>query len=223
MGIIVGLLVPFLAVSRGEDASAPQKAAVPARAAVAVAAPYPSATSMDSLDDTRKIQIGDRFSFRVVEDRKLPVGIVVLDSGMVEAPLIGRIRAEGKTCKQLASEMRVLLEKDYYFKATVVLALDALSGRSRGKVYLTGMVRSQGPLEIPSDETLTLSKAIIKAGGVADFGDSHKVKVVRKKEGGGTDTSVVNIDDIIDKGHVEKDIVLEPDDMIIVPRRMINF
>ena len=36
-------------------------------------------TSMDVLDDKRLLQIGDRLSMRVVEDRKPPVSLIVTD------------------------------------------------------------------------------------------------------------------------------------------------
>jgi polysaccharide export outer membrane protein len=73
------------------------------------------------------------------------------------------------------------------------------------------------------DEVLTVSKAILRAGGTADFANKKRVKLVRKKADGQTDTTVVNLADIIDKGHLEKDPILEPGDLIVVPERLINF
>src|SRR5438552_988131 len=54
-------------------------------------------SSMDVLDDTRPLTIGDKVSLRVVEERKPPIEAVVTDSGDLEVPLIGRVRARGKT------------------------------------------------------------------------------------------------------------------------------
>ena len=76
--------------------------------------------------------------------------------------------------------------------------------------------------DIPPDETFTLSRAILRAGGFADFADKKKVKVVRKK-GAGSETKVVNLDLVINKGRLDLDLVLQPDDTIVVPERMINF
>ncbi|MGB8168557.1 MAG: polysaccharide biosynthesis/export family protein [Chthoniobacteraceae bacterium] len=182
-------------------------------------------TSMDVLNDAIKLGIGDRVSFRIVEDRREVIGLIVTESGEMEVPLIGRVLAVNKTCKQLAREIKPLLEKEYFHQATVIVGLDSLGTKSRGKVYLTGQIRAQGGMDIQPDEVLTVSKAILKAGGTADFADRKKVKLIRKKAGdpNATTTTVINLIEILDKGHIEKDVVLEPGDLIVVPERLINF
>jgi protein involved in polysaccharide export with SLBB domain len=137
---------------------------------------------------------------------------------------MGRVPAENKTCKQLAMELKAALEKDYYYQATVIIAVDQRA-KSRGKVYLVGPVRAPGPQEIPSDEVLTLSKAIMRAGGFNDFADRQNVKVTRNapSEQGGKKTFVIDVGQIFDKGKVELDLVLETDDLILIPERLIRF
>jgi polysaccharide biosynthesis/export protein len=179
-------------------------------------------TSMEVLDDKRLLQIGDRLSMRVVEDRKAPVSLIVTDSGEVEVPLIGRVLAKGKTCKQLAYTIKAPLEREYYYKATVIVGLDFETLKSPGRVYVTGQVRNQGPLAIPPDETFTVSRAIIRAGGFADFANKRRIKLVRKN-GDKTETIIVDLELVIKKGRTDKDPVVEPDDTIIVPERLINF
>lgn len=44
---------------------------------------------------------------------------------------------------------------------------------------MTGQVRNSGGYKIPSDETFTVSKAILKAGGFIDFSDKKNVRLVR--------------------------------------------
>ena len=178
--------------------------------------------SMDVLDDKRLLQIGDRLSMRVVEDRKPPVSLIVTDSGEVEVPLIGRVEAKGRSCKQLAYAIKAPLEREYYYRATVIVGLDFQTLKSPGRVYVTGQVRNQGPLAIPPDETFTVSRAIIRAGGFADFANKRRVKLVRKN-GDKTETTIVDLELVIKKGRTDKDPVVEPDDTIIVPERLINF
>jgi polysaccharide export outer membrane protein len=182
-------------------------------------------SSMDVLNDRTKLGSGDRISFRIVEERRDPILLTVSDSGEMEVPLIGRIIAAGKTCKQLAFELKPLLERDYFHQATVIVGLETFSNRSRGKVYLMGQVRTQGAMDLPADETLTVSKAILRAGGLSDFANRRKVKLVRKKgpELKQTETTIVDLVDVLDKGRVGKDPALEPDDLIIVPEKLINF
>jgi polysaccharide export outer membrane protein len=179
--------------------------------------------SMDSLDDKRKLTIGDHISYRVIEDKNPAVSLVVTDAGDIEVPLLGRVAAAGKTCRQLANEMKPILEKTYFYKATVIVALDAATMKSPGRIYVTGVVLSPGPQDMPPDEVYTLSKAITRAGGVALFGNDHRVKIVRKSTDGSTENLEVDVGEIINKGRIDKDPVLQPGDLIVVPRKLINF
>jgi polysaccharide export outer membrane protein len=180
--------------------------------------------SMDALDDKYILAIGDRLSFRIVEDEEDPKPLSVTDSGELEVPYIGRFPGVGKTCRKLAREIKAELEKEYYYQATVILAVDLMT-RSRGKVYLVGPVRMPGPQEIPSDEVLTLSKAILRAGGFNDFADRRNVKVTRKTGAadGADQTFTVDVAEILEKGRSSADLPLLPGDLIYIPERLIRF
>ena len=175
---------------------------------------------MAVLDDKKRLGPDDYVSFRVVEDRdNVSQRLRVNDNGELEVPYVGLVPAQGKTCRELAYDIKSALEKEYYYHATVILAVDKVSEKPRGKVYVYGAVKSQGPQEIPSDETYTVSKAVIRAGGFGDFADKRKVKVTRRN---GEDV-VVDLKRVIEQGHTEDDVVLHPDDQIYVPQRLVNF
>lgn len=175
--------------------------------------------SMSALDNKKKLGPNDYVSFRVVEDRDNDSQhLRVSDNGELEVPYIGMVPAEGKTCMELANNIKGALEREYYYHATVILALDRVSEKSRGKVYVYGSVRSQGPQEIPADESYTVSKAVIRAGGFGDFANKRKVKVTRKN---GQDFTV-DLKEVIENGKSDLDKVLQPDDQIYVPQRLIN-
>jgi protein involved in polysaccharide export with SLBB domain len=175
-------------------------------------------------DDKYKLRVGDKISLQILEDRDLPKGLVVADSGELDVPYIGRVAASDKTCKQLADELKVRLEKEYYHRATVIIALD-VANKLLGRIYVWGQVRSQGPIDITVNENLTAGKAILRAGGFGDFANKKRVKVVRGggTEGGAKQSFELNMVDILEKGKTERDVVLQPDDFIIVPSRLINF
>ena len=175
--------------------------------------------SMGVLDDKKRLGPNDFISFRVVEDRdNISQPLRVNDNGELEVPYIGLVPAQGRTCKELAYAIKAALEKEYYYHATVILAVDRVSEKSRGRVYVYGAVKGQGPQEIPPDETYTVSKAIIRAGGFGDFADKRKVKVTRKN---GQDVTV-DLKRIIEQGRSDEDVVVQPDDQIYVPQRLIN-
>jgi protein involved in polysaccharide export with SLBB domain len=181
--------------------------------------------SLEALDDKVKLGLGDRVSFRIVEDRDDPKSLVVADSGELEAPYIGRVAASGKTCRQLAREIKSVLEKKYYYQATVVIGIDLLN-KTRGKVYISGRVRVPGYQDIPTDEVFSVSKAILRAGGFTEFADKKHVKVTHKKAGPDAldePSDTIDVSAVLEKGEASKDMELRPDDLIFVPARMVNF
>src|SRR4051794_18786738 len=176
--------------------------------------------SMSVLDDKKRLGPNDYISFRVVEDRDNDSQrLRVNDNGELEVPYVGLVPAQGHTCRDLAFSIKNLLEKEYYYHATVILAVDRVSEKSRGRIYVYGSVRGQGPQEIPADETYTVSKAVIRAGGFGDFANKRKVRVTRK------DGKVFEVDlkRVIEQGHTDEDVVLQADDQVHVPPRTWNF
>jgi polysaccharide biosynthesis/export protein len=227
-GAVLALLLLCAAATKASDVK-PLPGSQPSAASDT---PIPQAaflTSMDSLDDIHRLAIGDRLSFRIIEDLqdpdepREPRQLVVTDSGELEVPYIGRFPAEKKTCKQLAQELKAALEQDYYHQATVIVAID-LRTRSRGKVYLVGPVRVPGPQDMPSDEVLTIGKAIMRAGGFGDFADKRNVRLTRQGTArAGAKTITVDVAEILERGRVDRDIPLEAGDLILIPERAIRF
>jgi protein involved in polysaccharide export with SLBB domain len=182
-------------------------------------------------DDAYKLRVGDTVSFQILEDQiwdpeNAPRILVVQDSGEIEVLYIGRVMAVGKTCKQIAGEIKAALEKTYYKQATVVISMNVASP-ILGRIYIWGQVHNQGPLDIQVNENLTAGQAILRAGGFADFANERKVKVIRSPAGSDKSkpTQTINLDmkQILSEGKTDKDIVLQPGDLIIVPSRLINF
>ena len=164
-------------------------------------------------DDTYKLRVGDTISFRILEDRiwnaqNAPQSLVVVDSGEMDVPYIGRVQAVGKTSKQLAAKIKTALEKDYYQQATVVLSLN-IASPILGRVYIWGQVHTQGSLDIAVNENLTAGKAILRAGGFADFANKRKVKVVRSAPdaNGKSQTFELDMQQILEDGKIDKDVV----------------
>src|ERR1044071_138572 len=100
--------------------------------------------SMEVLDDKKKLGSNDFVSFRVVEDRDNDSQrLRVNDNGELEVPYVGLVPAKGKSCKELAYTIKSLLEKEYYYHATVILAVDRVSEKSKGRIYVYGSVKGQ--------------------------------------------------------------------------------
>lgn len=177
--------------------------------------------ALENIGPDYKLRRGDIVSYQVREDRDPMVAIPVSDSGEIDVPYLGRRSAVGKTCGQLQTEVKAALERELYVRATVQLGLNRVSPvQSRGRVYMTGQIRSIGPLELPTDEALTVSKAVLRAGGFRDFANQRKVQLIPK------DNSSKRIEVDVKAALLGKrveDPVLQPGDTVNVPEKLVNF
>lgn len=218
---LVALLIGFAGIS-GSHAANPPRSNEPN----AVSTNTVSVTT-DSIDDRVKLKAGDHLCYRVLEDKDEARPLVVSQTGRLDVPLIGPVEAQQRTCKEIAAEIKTALEKKFYQHATVILEITAilevnpLPG-SRDKIYIYGQVRSPGPQD-SADGRLTLSTAILNAGGFSGFANGHKVKVFRKNPRVKNEGEItVDVEEILKKGLFEKDILLEPGDRVLVPEKFIK-
>ncbi|PWU19378.1 MAG: hypothetical protein C5B50_06670 [Verrucomicrobia bacterium] len=179
--------------------------------------------SMNSLDNHQKLGPGDRITYRVIEDQDEPRTLLITDSGDLEVPYLGLVRAGGKTCLELAREIKGLLEKSLYYTATVMISAQVINKtRVMGKVYVTGQVRNSGGYDIPAGDTLTVSRAILNAGGFSDFSDKRNVRLIRKTAAG-EQTRTINVQEIWTKGKLNDDVLVQAGDLIVVPERLVKW
>jgi polysaccharide export outer membrane protein len=182
-----------------------------------------SIRSMDSLDNKQKLGPGDKITYRVIEDQDEPRSLLITDSGDLEVPYLGLVHAAGKTSMELAREIKGMLEKDLYYRATVMVSAEAINKtRATGKVYVSGMVRNPGGFDVPAGDTLTVSKAILNAGGFTDFSNKRNVLLTRKTDHG-IETRPINVQDILEKGKLDEDVIVQPGDQITVKERVVKW
>jgi protein involved in polysaccharide export with SLBB domain len=228
MRSIVTTLVLALAVASAAGASAAESVpgnasavqtaagtnAPPGSAAVRTnAARPPHIITGCGLDDSYRLRGGDRIGFQIIEEGSPAQFLTIAQSGDVDIPRIGPVAAVDKTCEQLAAQCKTELAKKSGVGATVIVARE--TNQFRGEVWVLGEVKEQGVIYLFANfnENLTLSQAILRAGGFTDFAGRTIVKLVRW-----TNTITVNVD-LIRKGQADKDAVVAPGDRIFVPFR----
>jgi polysaccharide export outer membrane protein len=169
------------------------------------------------VDPSRRLQQGDIVSLKILEDTDPLAQLVVSRTGEVYVDPVGDVRIAGMTVGQAAGEIKRLLEKDYYYTATVRLGLLAVNEKATmGYIYLSGQVERVGGVPIFAERPMKLSEAILNAGGFRRYADDRKVTVTRTRAGH-TDRFVVDVKAIISGGQADKDPVLQDGDRINVP------
>src|SRR5262245_57233411 len=85
------------------------------------------ASSIASSNLLQRLGPGDRITYRVIEDQDEPRSLAITDSGDLEVPYLGLVHAAGKSSAQLAQDVKGLLEKQLYYQATVIIAVEVVN------------------------------------------------------------------------------------------------
>ena len=175
------------------------------------------------VDPKKKLAVGDQISVEIVEDLEGPIPRVVTATGDLEVPPLDRVHVAGKTTAEAAAEIKRKLEADYYYRATVKLSIDRVNpNASLGQIFLSGELRAPGVLQVMSGENLTVSGAVLRAGGFSEWANKTKVQITRKK-GGRPEIINVNVRRILEEGRVDDDVILQDGDRVHVPKVLIRW
>ena len=136
--------------------------------------------------------------------------VFVRPDGRITLPLIGDVRAVGRTTTELKDEITERLKA---FKENPTVAIVVLQIKSYF-FYIQGAVGGAG--KIPLLTRTTLVQAITLAGGLAPDAVRSRIVIFRLGlNGDGSKKLIVNYDDIILRG--AENVELKPGDTIVVP------
>lgn len=141
-------------------------------------------------------------------------------NGEILMPLVGAIRCEGLTIVELQEKIKTAY-RDYYIEPQVtvgfVYAENAGMKSPWGSVLLMGEIARPGPVNMPSTRDLTVTRALMLAGGATALADKRHVRVTRREKDGSLKRFVVDIDKIGKEGRSDMDLALKPGDVVWVP------
>ncbi|MEK7271078.1 MAG: polysaccharide biosynthesis/export family protein, partial [Planctomycetota bacterium] len=203
---------------------------------VAPAPAQTNSTRWAKTDDkgNKLVRPGYEIKVRVVVDDKVEIetGLAtVSEEGGVFLPLLKQVRVAGMT----AAGAEASLSEQYsrYFVAPRVY-LDSIPPKEitpqekeqaamsapKGYVSVTGRVKSPGLVTIPATSELTLSQAILLAGGLNFSAKDRAVRLTRRKPDGSVELRTVNLRAIVEQGRLADDAVLQAGDIIYVPETL---
>ena len=161
---------------------------------------------------TYTIKAGDTLNIVITPTDDLSKEVQVQSDGKITLKLIGEIQASGITLKELSSRIEKEYEK-YVTKPVVSVTLKEFGKR---KVYVMGQAKGSGSYDYR--DGITVLELVSLAGGFSIEAELSQVKVFR---GTGDKRTIleVNMEDVITKGELKKDIQLKPDDIVYVPQK----
>lgn|GEM_PF-251062 len=146
------------------------------------------------------LDTGDRLRIFVYGQPNLSRIYPVDHSGRITVPLIGRVRARGRTTRQMEIIIRDRLGAKYVKDPKVNVDIN-----QHRPFFILGEVRNAG--QYPYVGGLTVQSAIAIAGGYSERANESRVEITRRVNG------------YVDKMQVPTDYVVKPGDTINVPER----
>ena len=172
---------------------------------------FPTPTLSQSPNDAYLIGNGDILEIVTwkEEDFSRDEIIVRLD-GKISFPLLDDVVAAGKTPTQLKIDIQEGL-KEFLAEPHVTVTVRAATSK---RFYILGEVVNTG--EYPLTKNLTVLQAFALAGGFTEWADTKNILIVRR-EGEKEVQFRFNYKEFISGKNVEQNIMLKPNDTIVVP------
>lgn len=134
----------------------------------------------------------------------------------ITLPMIGVVDLKGKTVRQAELAIRELYDRDFLVNPHVTVIVVKYNERV---VKVFGAVNTPGPVSVPPEGSLTFMEAISRAGGFNRYADQKRVTLTRTAADGSAENKTINAAEILKGG--PGDVVLQPNDSINVPERVI--
>ena len=109
--------------------------------------------------------------------------------------------------------MTELLQEGYLVNPQVLVYIEEYAPK---QVSVMGCVNNPGKYDMFHEKETTVLEAIAMAGGFKEDASVNNTKILRMEDGE-EKTITVKITDITQKGEKDKDIFLEPNDVVFVP------
>jgi polysaccharide export outer membrane protein len=164
------------------------------------------------LDDDYQINTNDVVKIFVWQHEDLSGNYTVMADGYISVPLAGRIQVVGKTISELTEEIISKFSR-YFVEPKVAVSLDQFT---RKVVYVIGSVKTPG--EVFYSEKQPLSHYLGFAGGPSSDAKLSETQIIRREN---NEVIYIHLDlnDILKRGEIDKDLILLPGDTIYIPAK----
>lgn len=146
---------------------------------------------------------GDELSIKVFDNEDISGNFQVDAGGNIAFPLLGQVKAAGKTVTELTNDLTVALDRDYLVNPKV--SVEVLTFRP---IFVIGQVNAPG--SYPYTAGMTVRQAVALAGGYTRRASTSSMTVIRQDPSGGTVTV-----------EVYEDTQILPGDTIEIDRRFL--
>lgn len=157
------------------------------------------------------IGLDDLLVINVWKEAEISRSVPVRPDGKISLPLIGDLRASGRTVVELQDDIKQHLLA-YLSNPTVTVIVQEAKSQ---KFNILGEVEHPGCYAL--SRSLTVLDAIAIAGGFRGFAKTGKIYVLRANADGSHTRLAFNYKEVIKGRNLSQNVDLEPRDTVVVP------
>ncbi len=159
------------------------------------------------------IGVGDELRINVWKNSDLSTSGIVRPDGTITMPLVGDVKAAGRTPSQLTEEIGNRLKT--FVKEDASIVSIAVAAVNSYRVTVSGNAEHPGVFN--ERYYLTIADAVALAGGLNKFASPHKLVVLRLQPNGGIRKVPIDFERIAAGEHPEENLVLVAGDTLFIP------
>jgi polysaccharide export outer membrane protein len=167
------------------------------------------AVSQEAAGSAYLLAPDDIVSVTVVNFPNLSTQATVLPDGTISVPILGSVKASGKTTEELAQYLAKEWDR-FVVRPSVTVSVYQ---KRKATVVVNGFAAKLGTLEYRPG--MRLSDALAEVGGASPAGDITKVRVTRRSG----ESQTYDMTDFPRLAGTERDVLLQEGDIIFVPER----
>jgi polysaccharide export outer membrane protein len=164
---------------------------------------------------------GDLLRIEVFNEPELATTARMTAVSSLEFPLIGEVAVGGKDTASIATEIQRRLEDGYIRRAPTTVTVLEYAPR---QAYVMGSVARQEPVKLNPFSELSALQAIVQVGGFLDDANRNGVFVLRDQPDNKEAKQLLPVKPAPAQAGapgaagVNEDVILQPGDMVMVPR-----
>ncbi|MDC0661957.1 XrtA/PEP-CTERM system exopolysaccharide export protein [Marinobacter sp. SS21] len=176
------------------------------------------ALNLGAAENTGEYIIGatDEISVSVWRNPDLSITVPVRPDGMISVPLVGDVKASGKTPERLADDIEAILDEYIREPQVSVVVTSMNSHEFTDRVRVTGAVEQ--PMSMPHRSGMTVLDMVLSAGGINPFAAPNNSMLYRVVENEVV-AIPVKLGDILNNGDIRTNYSLRAGDILTVPER----
>ena len=155
----------------------------------------------------------DEIDIIVWRNPEVSMLVAVRPDGKITTPLVEDLVASGKTSTQLARDIEEGLSK-YIQQPVVTVIVKRFVGPYSEQIRVVG--EASEPQALPYREKMTLMDVMIAVGGLTDFADGNRSRIIRKTGGEDVEYSV-RLNDLVRDGDISANVTMRQGDVLVIP------